>query len=235
VGSPQRHASATYGPPTGTERQDAGVCRDRSHINRPMPSTPGGHPLRHRVASPPLRAFEEVLAEHLDSLYRTALRLCRGHEADAEDLLQEATLRAFDGYGRLRDPSVARAWLFTILGRTHLNRVRSSRRRPETASADLEESAFEAALAGWSPMPSPADLVEARQLGEQLTHALDELPAEQRAVVLLVDVEGFTQREVAGMLEVPEGTVASRLFRARRQLRAALETPARDALLRRHQ
>jgi RNA polymerase sigma-70 factor (ECF subfamily) len=200
-----------------------------------MPLTPGGHQLRLRLATPPPRAFEEVLAENLDALYRTALRLCRGHKADAEDLLQDTTLRAYEGYDRLRDPSAARAWLFTILGRTHLNRVRSSRRRPETASADLDESAFEAALAEWSPMPSPDAMAEARQLGEQLTRALDELAPEQRAVVLLVDVEGFTQREVAGMLELPEGTVASRLFRARRQLRAALEAPARDALLWRHQ
>lgn len=205
-----------------------------NHARVPCPGTQGGHPLRPRYAGLPSRAFEEVLAEHLDALYRTALRLCRGHEADAEDLLQEAALRALEGYGRLRDPSAARAWLFTILGRTHLNRLRSSRRRPETANTDLDESSFEAALAEWSPMPSPAEVVEARQLGEQLTRALDELVPEQRAVVLLVDVEGFTQREVAGMLEVPEGTVASRLFRARRQLRTALETPARDALLRRH-
>jgi RNA polymerase sigma-70 factor (ECF subfamily) len=200
-----------------------------------MPGAPGGDPLRTRspISSP--RAFEEVLAEHLDALYRTALRLCGGYEADAEDLLQDAALRAFDGYGRLREPSAVRPWLFTIVARTHLNRVRSARRRPEAASTDLDDSAFEAALAEWSPMPSPAELVETRQLGEQLTRALDELDPEQRAVVLLVDGEGFTQREVAGMLETPEGTVSSRLFRARRQLRTALETPARDALLWRHQ
>jgi RNA polymerase sigma-70 factor (ECF subfamily) len=77
--------------------------------------------------------------------------------------------------------------------------------------------------------------VEARQLGEQLTQALDGLPPELRGVVLLVDLEGFTQREVAGMLGIPEGTVASRLFRARRHLRTALEAPARDARLWRHQ
>ena len=184
---------------------------------------------------PPARAFEEVLAEHLDALFRTALRLCRGHEADAEDLLQDTALRAFNAYGGLREPSAARSWLFTILGRTHLNRARGARRRAETASTDLDEPAFEAALAEWRPLPSPAEALESRQLAEQLTRALDDLAPEQRAIVLLVDVEGFTQREVAGMLEVPEGTVASRLFRARRQLRAALETPARDALLRRHQ
>lgn len=183
----------------------------------------------------PTRAFEEVLAEHLDALYRTALRLCRGHEADAEDLLQDAALRAFESYDQLRDPSAVRAWLFTILGRTHLNRLRSRRRRGETVSSDLDERAFEAALAEWGPVRSPAEHLEAWQLGEQLTRALDGLASELREVTVLVDAEGFTQREAAGMLGIPEGTVASRLFRARRQLRTALELPARDARLWRHE
>jgi RNA polymerase sigma-70 factor (ECF subfamily) len=176
-----------------------------------------------------------VLTEHLDALFRTALRLCRGHEADAEDLLQDTALRAFNSYGQLREPAAARSWLFTILSRTHLNRVRTRRRQAEMVSTDLDEPAFEAALAEWAPVPSPADNVETWQLGEQLTQALDGLPPELRGVVLLVDVEGFTQREVAGMVGVPEGTVASRLFRARRQLRNALEAPARDSRLWRHQ
>ena len=102
-------------------------------------------------------------------------------------------------------------------------------------STDLSDSAFEAALAEWAPIPSPADNAEAWQLGDQLTQAVDGLPPELRSVVLLVDVEGFTQREVASMLGVPEGTVASRLFRARRQLRTALEAPAREARLWRRQ
>jgi RNA polymerase sigma-70 factor (ECF subfamily) len=107
--------------------------------------------------------------------------------------------------------------------------VRSSGRRPETASTDLDETAFEAALAEWVPMQSPAEDVERWQLGEQLARALDQLPAELRSAVWLVDVEGFTQREAAGMQDVPEGTIASRLFRGRRRLRAALEAPAREA------
>ncbi len=168
-------------------------------------------------------------------MFRTALRLCQGHESDAEDLLQDTVLRAFNGYGQLREPSAARSWLFTILNRTHLNGVRSRRRRAEMVSADLDEAAFEMALAEWAPAPSPADNLETRHLGEELTQALDGLPPELRSVVLLVDVEGFTQREVAGMQGVPEGTVASRLFRARRQLRTVLEAPARDARLGRQQ
>lgn len=185
--------------------------------------------LKRLGSRPASRAFEEILAEHLDALFRTALRLCRGHEADAEDLLQDATLRAFTNYGQLRDSSAARAWLFTILTRTHLNRLRAARRRAETTSTDLDENAFEAALAEWAPLRSPAEEVETRQLGEQLTRALNELPPELSSTIWLVDVEGFTQREAAGMHQVPEGTIASRLFRARRQLRTALETPARDA------
>jgi RNA polymerase sigma-70 factor (ECF subfamily) len=134
----------------------------------------------------------------------------------------------------LRDASAARAWLFTILTRTHLNRVRSAGRRAEGANTDLDERAFEAALAEWVPMRSPAEEVERWQLGEQLAKALDQLPAELRGAVWLVDVEGFTQREAAEMQDVPEGTIASRLFRGRRQLRAALERPALEARIRRN-
>jgi RNA polymerase sigma-70 factor (ECF subfamily) len=176
-----------------------------------------------------------VLTENLDALFRAALRLCRGHEADAEDLLQDTVLRAFNSYGQLREPSAARSWLFTILARTHLNRARTRRRRAEMVSTDLDDRAFEAALAEWAPSPSPAANMETSELGERLTRALDGLSPELSSVVWLVDVEGFAQREVAAMQGVPEGTVASRLFRARRQLRNALEAPARDSRLWRHQ
>ncbi len=179
----------------------------------------------------PPRAFEEVFAEHLDALFRTACRLCRGNEADAEDLLQESALRAFTSFAQLRDPAAARSWLFTILTRTHLNWVRAAGRRAEATDSDLDERAFEAALAEWVPMPSPSDVAERRQLGQELAKALDRLPAELRGAVWLVDVEGFTQREAAVMQNVPEGTIASRVYRGRRHLRAALEQPAQDARL----
>lgn len=184
-------------------------------------------------SAPIPRAFEELLAEHLDALYRTALRLCRGHEADAEDLLQDVALRAFEASATLRDPGAGRSWLFTILSRTHLNRVRSHRRRPETAETDMELAAFEEALASWAPPATPLDVLERRQVSERIAGAIDRLSAELRAVVILMDVEGFHQREVAAMLEVPEGTIASRLFRARRLLREQLAVPAAEILRRR--
>lgn len=168
------------------------------------------------------RVVEDLLSEHLDALYRTALRLCAGRTADAEDLIQELALRVFRKSHELREPAAARSWLFTILTRTHLNRVRSARRRPEVGAHDLDEQAFEAALASWQSPERPDYAFERLQTSERVTAALDGLDSDLRAVIWLVDVEGFRQREAAAMLEVPEGTVASRLFRARRALREAM-------------
>jgi RNA polymerase sigma-70 factor (ECF subfamily) len=181
------------------------------------------------------RAFEELLSEHLDALFGTALRLCNGRQADAEDLLQDAALRAFDGFRSLRQEAAGKSWLFTILVRTHLNRIRSARRRPETLASDLDEVAFEEALGTWQPAPNAEELVLSRELRQQIGDALDGLEANLRSIVHLVDVEGFPQREVARMLEIPEGTVASRLFRARRILRDRLAPTARDYRLWRQQ
>jgi RNA polymerase sigma factor (sigma-70 family) len=168
------------------------------------------------------RAFEELLSEHLDALYRTALRLCGGRRADAEDLLQDSMLRAFERFDELREPAAARAWLFRILVRTNLNRLRSERRRAETAFSELDEREFEDALAAWRSVEGPDERTDLVLTRERLAAALDALDHQVRAVVWLIDVEGFRQREVAQMLGIPEGTVASRLFRARRSLRDEL-------------
>jgi len=220
-------------PPPPGEEPRPGRCPTERPITRqpslglvsrdPTPSSPAAIP----------RAFEELLTEHLDALYRTALRLCRGHRADAEDLLQDAALRAFEASATLRNPSAARSWLFTILARTHLNRVRGHRRRPEGGETDLEEAAFEEALAAWAPPATPLEVLERRQVSERIAGAIDRLPPELRTVVTLMDVEGFQQREAAVMLELPEGTIASRLFRARRLLREQLAVPAAEVLRRR--
>lgn len=162
-----------------------------------------------------------MLDEHLDALYRTALR-CGGTATEAEDLLQETALRAFRGFDRLRDTGAARAWLFKILLRTHLNRTRARARRLEVVASRLEEETFEEALAAWRPAPTPEQILDWRRSREQLSAALNELSPPLRIVVWLIDVEGFKQREVARMLEISEGTVASRLFRAHERLRERL-------------
>jgi RNA polymerase sigma-70 factor (ECF subfamily) len=182
-----------------------------------------------RLSEP--RAFEELLAEHLDALYRTALRLCRGRKSDAEDLLQDAMLRAFERFGELRDPAAMKAWLFTILTRTNLNRIRTQKRRAEILASDLNEREFEDALASWRNAEAPDEHTHTALVRESLAGAFDGLDEQLRPVVWLTDVEGFRQREVAEMLGIPEGTVASRLFRARRILRDVLcqHTPQTSA------
>lgn len=170
------------------------------------------------------RAFEEFLGEHLDVLYRTSLRLCGGHEADAEDLLHDAVLRAFQRFDQLRDPRAGRSWMLTIITRTHLNHLRARHRRAETLLTDYDNRAFEEALAAWRPLPSPEDLTLSSVEHEELMRAVDGLEPELRATVVLADLEELPQRQVAAMLKIPEGTVASRLYRARRKLRQVLAT-----------
>ncbi len=181
-----------------------------------------------REAGTAPRAFEELLIEQLDALYPYALRLCGGREADAEDLLQDSVLRAFRGLEELRAPKAARAWLFTIVTRTHLNRIRTTRRRSEIAFADLDDAAFERALEEWAPRNTPDEIFDRHHLRDRLAGALDALAPELRAVVWLSDVEAFRHREVAEMLGIPEGTVASRLYRARRELRRRLRDERRE-------
>jgi len=167
-------------------------------------------------------SFEELLSRELGALYGMALRLCRGRNADAEDLLQESVLRAFRHFDELRELGAGRAWLFRILIRTHVNRTRAADRRRETFESDLDEGAFEQALAGWRGFDTKPDAGVDYFLRERIAAALDGLPGPMREVVWLVDVEGFRQHEAAELLDVPEGTVASRLYRARRALRDAL-------------
>ena len=174
------------------------------------------------------RAFEELVTEHLDSLYRTALRLVGGGVADAEDLLQDAVLRAFEHFGQLRNQEAGRSWLFAILVRTNLNRVRALYRRAEQLTADLSDGAFEEALSAWQPSATPEEIFERRESADRIVKALDDLNPVLRAALVLTDVEGFSQREAAQMLEVPEGTLASRIFRARRELRRALSESSRE-------
>ncbi len=174
-------------------------------------------------------AFDRLVEEHLDALYRYALRLCKGRVADAEDLVQDAMLRALKRRDQLRSFDAGRAWLFQIVTRTHLNRIRSAGRRAELLSSELEDQAFEEALAAWSPLSGPEEQLLRSQQRESLVAALDRLDPGLRVAIWLADIEEFTQREVAEMLSIPEGTVASRVYRARRALRATLGAPSADA------
>jgi RNA polymerase sigma-70 factor, ECF subfamily len=178
-----------------------------------------GHPpaVRERLES-------EALT-HIDALYRTALRMTR-NQSDAEDLVQEAYLRAFRSLDQFRDGTNLRAWLFRIMTNAYINDYRKRSRRPMNSSLDdIEEFYLYDHLIDSGVQPGserPEDIVLNRLTADDVLKSLDALSDDFRHVVLLADVEGFTYREIADILDIPVGTVMSRLYRARRRLQTAL-------------
>jgi len=153
------------------------------------------------------REFEERLAECGPLAYRVARGVLRNN-ADAEDAAQEALLRAYRRFERLRDRGRFRAWLVRITFRLAIDRVRSSKRR------EVRETLWSET----SPRPSTEDLAAASEFQAHLDRAMEELPEKHRLVLLLGAIEGHSLEEVAEMLSLPVGTVKSRLFFARKQL-----------------
>ncbi len=151
---------------------------------------------------------------HAPSLLRVARRLTSSSAAD--DLVQDCLLLAWRGFHQLERGTNARAWLFRILFNTFYGQGRKLRRMPEAVPLTPQVSSI---------APVVDDAI-------RLSRALDTLPAEQRAVLLLAAVEGFTCNEIAGIMSIPIGTVMSRLSRARQAMKAHLSagvTPLRAA------
>jgi RNA polymerase sigma-70 factor (ECF subfamily) len=163
-------------------------------------------------------AFEAEALAFIDTLYRTALRLTRS-PADAEDLVQETYLKAFRAADRFEPGSNMRAWLFTILHNTARNRVRDLAREATTVDSEVVEQAADGpAFPGATPGDTPESLLLTDVLAPELQAAVDALPDIYRQAVWLRDVEEFTYAEIAGMLNIPAGTVMSRISRGRRML-----------------
>jgi RNA polymerase sigma-70 factor (ECF subfamily) len=165
----------------------------------------------------------QLVEDHYAALYRYAYRLS-GSSVDAEDLTQEAFCKAQLNLSQLRDPDRARPWLFSILRNAYLHRVRADRQHPCVSLeglADLPE-----------PTPEPPPEIDP----ERLQQALNELPEVYRTPVILFYFEDFSYRDIAEQMDLPLGTVMSRLARARDFLRsrlipksAALSGPLRRA------
>ena len=165
-------------------------------------------------------AFEAEALLSLDSLYRTARRLTR-EPADAEDLVQETFLKAFRAADRFEPGTNLRAWLFTILHNTARNRVRDRVRDTVSVDSEAVERAAEQPPPGGA-VETPETLMLRATLAPDIQAAIDELPASFRQAVWLRDVEEFSYAEIADMLEIPVGTVMSRISRGRRALYDAL-------------
>lgn len=162
-------------------------------------------------------AFETEALSLVDRLYGTALRLTR-NEADAEDLVQETYLRAFRAASQFRPGTSLKAWMFTILHNTFLNQRRDRGRSPIDADSEAVEQAPEPA----DRRASPEDLLLDSVMDADLRRALDDMPEAFREAVWLRDVEQFSYAEIAAIVQVPPGTVMSRISRGRRLLHALL-------------
>jgi RNA polymerase sigma-70 factor (ECF subfamily) len=176
------------------------------------------------------RRFQEEAIPLLDSLYAGALRMTR-NPADAEDLLQETMMRAYRSFDRFEAGTNLKAWLFRILTNAYINTYRKKQREPQKISQD-EVADFDLyrELKDHDPQLSvtPETLVLDQLVDGDILRAIDELPEQFRLAVVLSDVEGFSYAEMAQIMDVPLGTVMSRLHRGRKALQKRLWDVAKE-------
>ena len=165
------------------------------------------------------KLFQELLMPELGALFRTALRMTRNRE-DAEDLVQETTTKAFSAIDRFEEGTNFRAWIFKILTNTFINNYYRVRERDKLPSLDEmeEESAFQPVFNGISPEQALLNTLTK----EDIQKAIDVIPIDFKSVVILNLVEGFSYKETAEILDIPIGTVMSRLHRGRKILQKLL-------------
>jgi len=165
------------------------------------------------------RDFERQALPFLDSLYNTARRLARNAE-DAEDLVQETYLKAYRSFDQFTPGTNLKAWLFRILKNTFINLYRKRQAAPPEGDFLAIEEGFEGQVrddAG-GRIPTPEEEALEGSLDENVQRALDGLAPDYRMAVVLADLEGFSYKEIAEILEIPVGTVMSRLYRGRKKL-----------------
>src|SRR5919202_2530024 len=175
--------------------------------------------------------FEDEALQHVDALYRTALRMTR-NPSDAEDLVQDALVRAYRFYDRFEPGTNFRAWLLKILTNTYTTSYRRKQGRPQENSLEDTEEFFpynQLSGDGGDRVTDVEDTVLDQLGADAIQQAIDQLPPQFRTTVQLSDVEGLSYAEIAEATGVAKGTVMSRLFRGRRLLQRALWDQARAA------
>lgn len=174
--------------------------------------------------------FEQTALPHMDALYGAAYRLTR-NPRDAEDLVQDAMLRAYRFWDSFQKDSNCKAWLFRILTNTFINHYQKRKRSREVLNAAVaEQSVTDGVLVheNAATQRDPEGLLLERTLSDDVARALEGLPSDFRVAVVLCDVEGFSYKEIAEIMECPVGTVMSRIYRGRRLLKKALRDFARE-------
>lgn len=182
----------------------------------------GSEPVPAPLAKP---GFTEEALPQMDAVFRFALRLAQGRKEEAEDLLQETFLYAYRAWDTYTPGTNCRAWLFTICRNRFLRREQRRVRHPEVPASEIDADVEAlAATAVFSEVASadPERTFFDSFLDEEVVRAVDALPEPFHEAVVLSDLEGLTYAEMAEVLDVPVGTVKSRLFRGRRLLQQAL-------------
>lgn len=170
--------------------------------------------------------FEQVALVHVNALYSTALRLTH-NQRDAEDLVQDTLLAAYRSFEQFEPGSQCKAWLFKILTNTFINKYRRRVLEYTVAQGMQQEGATGMMSAGGVRAARDAEeMLDFALMGESIQRALAALPEEFRLAVVLCDVEEFSYREIADIMECPVGTVMSRLHRGRKLLQSALREHA---------
>jgi len=208
------------------ERLSSAGLPDRE---RPAGPTPDGPSPAAQSDGAPDDTFEQEALSYIDALYRSAVRMTRDPD-DAEDLVQETYIRALRFKHQFRPGTNLKAWLFRILTNTFINTYRRKTARPEfTDVTGLDEYVLYNRMAELQGGASgdPQEVVD-RLMDTEVRQALDELPEIFRSAVILADIEGFSYKEIAGILHIPIGTVMSRLHRGRRLLQRRLYDHARE-------
>jgi RNA polymerase sigma-70 factor (ECF subfamily) len=182
-----------------------------------------------QASNPELAKFEQTALIYLDELYASALRYTK-NEKDAEDLVQETFLKAFTNFHRFEEGTNCRAWLFTILTNTFINRFRRKKKEREILNAEdlrpIRQNFHNVEAAEFYNDPERGVLNKRFSAG--VKDALAALPDEFRMVVVLADLNDFSYKEIAHILDCPVGTVMSRLFRGRKLMRRQLVEIAYD-------
>ena len=175
--------------------------------------------------------FTNDAMQHAPQLFSTAMRMTR-NRSDAEDLVQETFIKAWRSFATYQQGTNLRAWLFRIMTNTYINKYNAQQRKPTETELDDVEELFLYKRLGSVDQSQLSQSAEDQMLSlftdDEVKKALEELPEQFRITVLMSDVEGFSYKEIAEILEIPLGTVMSRLHRGRKAMQKMLYEYAKE-------